>query len=79
MERVDDWEGEGLHKDEDQKEEGCILKRIQEIRDRGTRFQQRKKETRQLLLETAEAMDKVKIEVIQILSSECRVTSRPLH
>ena len=45
--------------DEENKEQGCVLKRIQEIRDRGLRFQQRKIETKQVLLETAEAMDKV--------------------
>jgi len=44
---------------EEEQREGCALKRIQEIRDRGARFQQRKVETRHLLLETAEAMDKV--------------------
>ena len=46
---------------EEKQREGCVLKRIQEIRDRGARFQQRKVETRLLLLETAEAMDKVGI------------------
>ena len=46
---------------EEEQREGCVLKRIQEIRDRGARFQQRKVETRLLLLETAEAMDKVGI------------------
>ena len=45
--------------DEGNKEQGCVLKRIQDIRDRGSRFQQRKIETKQVLLETAEAMDKV--------------------
>ena len=45
--------------DEGNKEQGCVLKRIQEIRDRGSRFQQRKIETKQVLLDTAEAMDKV--------------------
>ena len=47
--------------EEEEQREGCVLKRIQEIRDRGARFQQRKVETRHLLLETAEAMDKVGI------------------
>ena len=48
-----------IFEDEENKEQGCVLKRIQEIRDRGSRFQQRKIETKQVLLETAEAMDKV--------------------
>ena len=48
-----------ISEDKENKEQGCVLKRIQEIRDRGVRFQQRKIETKQVLLETAEAMDKV--------------------
>ena len=47
--------------EEEEQREGCVLTRIQEIRDRGARFQQRKVETRHVLLETAEAMDKVGI------------------
>ena len=54
MKGADKMEGE-----EEQREGCAALKRIQEIRDRGARFQQRKVETRHLLLETAEAMDKV--------------------
>ena len=63
---VDDYyrmkEAEGvvaILEDKENKEQGCVLNRIQEIRDRGLRFQQRKIETKQVLLETAEAMDKV--------------------
>merc|ERR1712107_313699 len=48
-----------ISEDKENKEQGCVLNRIQEIRDRGLRFQQRKIETKQVLLETAEAMDKV--------------------
>ena len=48
-----------ISEDKENKEQGCVLKRILEIRDRGSRFQQKKIETKQVLLETAEAMDKV--------------------
>ena len=54
--------GAEMMEGEEEQREWCVLKRIQEIRDRGARFQQRKGETRHLLMETAEAMDKVGIE-----------------
>ena len=55
--------GAEIMEGEEEQREGCLLRRIQEIRDRGARFQQRKGETRHLLLKTAEAMDKVRIKV----------------
>ena len=49
--------GADMMEGEEEQREGFVLKRIQEIRERGARFQQRKGETRHLLLETAEATD----------------------
>ena len=67
--------GAEIMEGEEEQREGCLLRRIQEIRDRGARFQQRKGETRHLLLKTAEAMDKVRIKVACILSPGCSVAS----